>query len=802
MSKPLKVDVEHIRATYSLKEYVSRHNKVRQRGSEIVCLCPFHAEDGASFSVYSKNGHEQFKCFGCGRSGDILDYVQEQYGLSGASRLIAAAEILDGKQGGRKPKERKHVTERAQAPDPYDAVEPQTDIPDLHGNETIKLFNPKSGNWSNVKCQFVHPYFTDSGDLLGYVIRHTIDGKKITPFIAWVADKKTGELCWSYYKFPEVIPLYRLPEVQEADPKKQAVILEGEKKPDMLAELGLNVVPVGFAYGIKSWFRTDWTPLKGRHVLLMPDADNESMDGFFGHYDKRQGRHIMGLAQYLRDVVGVKSLKWVERPSWKVDKGWNIDDAIQGGWTVDEVKQFMKEQIRNDVDAVIEARSKDPGMMPVEQAPEKPTPEPVEQVKHTDNVVPLRPNVKEEERTVAGQPPSPNHWRRGTHPAENGEGLAKTSFHNWERWLTWHPMVWRVWSYNEMSGRVIWLRRMPWHTQDHQSWSFEDATKLRGYMDRDGLTCKQEDIIKVVNTLAKDTEIFHPIRSYLDGLTWDGTPRIDKWLVTYAGAKDRPTTGIFGRKWLIGAAARIMAPSCKMDTMLILEGPQGIGKSTLFQVLASPVDRGHFSDDVKDVGSERTAHQSLGKWIIEMSELGAMSRSSTNDMKTWLARQSDEFKKPYAVEFEAHPRQFVVGGTVNPNGQGYLKDETGNRRFWPVAVTRIDLVGLLRDRDQLWAEAVALYKAGEIWHLTPEEDIEAKKIQDTRAVEEVWEDHIKEYVTQKNRVLVSDVLFHACSVPKDRQDQRASNRVTSVLKRLGWRPKVSNGKRFWDRGDQ
>lgn len=191
------------------------------------------------------------------------------------------------------------------------------------------------------------------------------------------------------------------------------------------------------------------------------------------------------------------------------------------------------------------------------------------------------------------------------------------------------------------------------------------------------------------------------VRDYLDDLVWDQKPRIDRWLVDYAGAEDKPYVRAVGRAVLVAAVRRARMPGCTFDAMMILEGPQGIGKTSALRILA--IDESWFGDDFPTSDARALMEQATGRWIIEASELRALGRGDVAALKACLSRTVDEARVPYATKVTRVPRQFVVVGTTSATD--YLRDSTGNRRLWPVRVARFDLDRLRADRDQLWAEA-------------------------------------------------------------------------------------------------
>lgn len=278
---------------------------------------------------------------------------------------------------------------------------------------------------------------------------------------------------------------------------------------------------------------------------------------------------------------------------------------------------------------------------------------------------------------------------------------------------------------------------------------------------------------------------FHPVRRYLDGIKWDGENRLDKWLIDYAVAKDTPYVRAVSRIVLIAAVRRARRPGAKYDEMLILESKQGTNKSSALRVLA--VDDDWFTDDLPlNNDTKRFMEATGGKWIIEAGELKGMSRSDVTSLKACLSRQIDEARLSYDRKPTVQSRQFVIIGTTN-EFDGYLRDPTGNRRFWPVRVEQFDLDALRRDRDQLWAEAVVAEAAGESIRLDASLYEEAALEQDARTRnEDPLVDSLSRtlgHVTGKLRI--ADAYLAAGIEPgKATQDQML--RFGQAIRELGW----------------
>lgn len=209
---------------------------------------------------------------------------------------------------------------------------------------------------------------------------------------------------------------------------------------------------------------------------------------------------------------------------------------------------------------------------------------------------------------------------------------------------------------------------------------------------------------------------FHPVRDFLDRLKWDKVPRLDTMLIRLAGAEDTALNRAISAAWMISAVRRVRSPGIKADAMLVLVGEQGLGKSSLFQVLAGPE---WFTDDLEiGVDSKLVIEKATGVWIAECAELSGMVKREIEQVKAFITRQKDTARLAYARVTSQVPRQFVLCGTVNR--QQFLLDDTGNRRFWPVVVSNIDLQTLSLETKQLWAEAAYREKKGESHNIPSE----------------------------------------------------------------------------------
>ncbi|MBX3430803.1 MAG: hypothetical protein KF779_14565 [Hyphomonadaceae bacterium] len=280
---------------------------------------------------------------------------------------------------------------------------------------------------------------------------------------------------------------------------------------------------------------------------------------------------------------------------------------------------------------------------------------------------------------------------------------------------------------------------------------------------------------------------FDPVEDCLGGLTWDGRPRLDTWLSRYIGAEDTPLHRAFGANVLIAAVRRARRPGCKFDFVLVLEGlAQGEGKSTALRILAG--EEAHFTDQEVLHLSVREQQEAIsGKWIVELSELAGIGRGEIERIKAFVSRTHDRARPAYGRITVDQPRRCVFIGTTN-QGQ-YLRDATGNRRFWPVRVGAIDLAALREDRDQLWAEAAAREAQGHSLALSQELWASAAEAQITRMEDDPWIEKLQQLrgdeTNGEERIAFTKVI-DALGIATERQSTAVAKRIGDCMLRLGW----------------
>lgn len=602
-------------------------------------------------------------------------------------------------------------------------------------------------------------------DLHGYVVRFaTADGGKDTLPYTYCRSDRDGSCKWHWRQWDEPRPLFVPCHALPAG--RTVVLVEGEVKAEVLQTLldadspGVYCV-VSWPGGSKAWQKANWPLLAGATVLLWPDCDAQHEPLSWAEREqvrddemarqvllaskpllpeaKQPGmRAMLGIGALLRDAHGCTvSLLPIPAPGEKVS-GWDCKDAIHDdGWSAADVLAFF---------------GRAQPLPPADAKPPKPD-------------IPLGPV--------------------GTEEAVDADGLVVCGGRKVPRWLSWFwdgdKSRWNVSrklviaalerddalrdvvAYNEMTNTVQCHRPWPWPHATPGDIRNEDSLLLGNYLtDSYGLPAIPRTALDEGIQTVAHMQRFHPIRDWLKGLRWDGKSRIDKWLVH--ALRETPEDlsrsrneylSLVGRYWLLGMVWRVMRPGCKFDYCPVLEGNGGLRKSTLVEVLAG--GSAFFSDTPFDVSRGKEAQEQVrGVWLYEIAELSALSKADVNAIKAFISSKVDKYRVAYGVNVESFPRQCVLAGTTNEDT--YLRDRTGNRRFWPVPVRHeINTEWVQRKREQLLAEAYALYLQ-EVPY-TPNQEQEQrlfKPMQDSRLIETAVESKLLQLLTRRT-VNVNDM---------------------------------------------
>lgn len=367
-------------------------------------------------------------------------------------------------------------------------------------------------------------------------------------------------------------------------------------------------------------------------------------------------------------------------------------------------------------------------------------------------------------------------------PDLDGNGKPKSTLRNVMHVLE-HFMGGGLIGFNEFSSRPYFLKDTEYGGKAGRELSDKDDLALKHFLATKYRFEPSKETCFEAHTLIAHQYRFHPVKSYLEGLKWDGVPRLDSWLTeAFSASGPEDYLAAVSRKVMTAAVARIFEPGCKFDYMLVLEGNQGEGKSMSLGILAS---RPWFTDNLGDIHNKDVVDQMTGKWIIEIGELAAIRGRENEAVKSFLTRQVDRVRLSYGRRSEDFPRQSIFIGSTN--AQEYFTDETGNRRYWPVKVGGSNRKWLKDNRDQLWAEAMVRYELGEDLYLTPELEAIARKEQDKRFEVDEWETEIKA-LTLKNPddVFTTTQLWRAVNITagNGHPPMAESKRIARIMHRL------------------
>ncbi len=270
-------------------------------------------------------------------------------------------------------------------------------------------------------------------------------------------------------------------------------------------------------------------------------------------------------------------------------------------------------------------------------------------------------------------------WRDGLIRNENGASrpILANAITALRGASEWEGVLWL----NEFTATTMARKAPPWARNgadwQERPWTDFDDLKAAEWLQHHSVQVGVEVAAQAVQAVSGG-RTYHPPRDYLGALTWDKTARLNNWLVNYLGVEATPYARAVGQRFLISAVARLFEPGVKADSVPILEGPQDAGKSTAANILGAP----WFTDELADFGSKDAAEQTIGVWIVELAELGSLSRPEVAKIKSFTSRTCDRFRPSYGRRVKTFPRQCVFVGTINQDT--YLRDETGGRRFWPV----------------------------------------------------------------------------------------------------------------------
>lgn len=351
----------------------------------------------------------------------------------------------------------------------------------------------------------------------------------------------------------------------------------------------------------------------------------------------------------------------------------------------------------------------------------------------------------------------------------------------------------------ELVGKIAWDRRQLTYAALTETpagpagrWSDSHTAQLAVWLQSLTIPITMRHVETALAAVARRNEV-DPLGEYLNGLRWDGEERLATWLADYCEAERSEANGIIGAKFMIGAVARALRPGCQMDHMLVLEGDQGQRKSAAIRILGGD----YAGENLPDFHS-KDAMQIIGcKWIVEVSELAAIGKSQLEAIKAFITRREDTFRPPYGKHPLTVPRWSVLIGNYNPDGVGILQDTTGGRRFWVVAVGKINTEALAYNRDDLWAEAVVCFKRGDRWWPDKDQEIPIAVQQELRRDTDDWLELIERWIgidgqtgydlpTLRSEFTTAEVAVQCLGFVSRDINRTDQMRISKCLKQLGY----------------
>ncbi len=607
----------------------------------------------------------------------------------------------------------------------------------------------------------VWTYRDGSAAVLYFISRHDTEaGKQFIPW-SWRSDGRWVNRAW-----PEPRPLYGL-ESLASHPTRPVLVVEGEKACDSARVIAGHVYcVVTWQGGSQAFKKTDLKPLFGRKILLWPDADVPGVEAMWKlaaflveHCPEVKIIDVQGIQPAGTDAADFM----IDGMNWPKFKAWAIPRA--------KLYAPMQVSVHKDVPA-----SSDIEVLPGQEQP---------------------PHISVQVSSTA----DPEEAPVSLHAAWENMGLAMTqkqgpivNIDNVVRVLEKWPELKGVLWFDEFHQRI---RTNKSKGQPIREWLDVDDIDLTVYLQRAlGMPKMTPRIVQSAVELFAYRNKRNEPKDWMESLKWDGRRRIDHFFAQAFGAEDSEYTTAASKNWWIAMAARIYDPGCKFDNMVVLEGNQGKFKSTALNIIGGQ----WFMESSEQIGTKDFLQSLNGKLLIEIAELDSFSKADIFTIKKTISCQVDTYRASFGRRSQDFPRRCVFVGSTNEDE--YLEDPTGGRRFWPIKTGDIDLDMIREHRDQLFAEAVHRYKAGDYWWVMPKS---AADEQHARRRSDVWEEAILPYLSGREEVRLLDIAVQALKFDESRVDMRSQRRIGSVLRTLGWQKSNSrrDGKqsKLWIRGD-
>jgi len=586
------------------------------------------------------------------------------------------------------------------------------------------------------------------------------EGKQFTPLTF-----RGGR--WQFKAYPAPRPLYGA-ELLPERPQAPVLIVEGEKCADAARAVLKAYVVVTWCGGAQAVKRNQWDALARRDVIIWPDAD-------------APGRAAG--AQLAEILSSVAAQVRIVQPPDDLPDGWDVADAIATPWDAKQVTAWATPHVKT--------------VWPPPQTPEAPA------KSEPDSAPPTAPEPIAAPEPIEGATPEVLSgdsaliaWREIGLDCNEGN-VPYPTIANATLIIQAHPALkGRIW-FDSFTQRI-------YHTLDgtQREWVDADDVNLVVWVQQ-SLKLSKFDM-RIVQTAvghAARRAQRNSLTDYLDALEWDGIERLNDWLQDCLGVPKDEYTMAVARNWPIGMVARAYVPGCKMDTMPVLEGAQGMRKSSFLEVLGSP-----WYGSIPVAFGEKDFLQAIqGHWLVEIPDMTGFSRREHGHILATLSIRHDIYRPPYGRYTVKHERVATFAATSET--REYLSDLRGRRRYWPLECAAIDLDTLRAQRDQIFAEAVHRYRAGAHWYDVP---AQADAVQRDRLNSDIWSERILGYVEsiwaeqqrtgERLKITSTQILTNAVEVPISKQTDGEKKRLHKVMGEGGWK-QVRDPERRWVKKD-
>lgn len=591
-----------------------------------------------------------------------------------------------------------------------------------------------------------HCYTDQEGRTLFWIARYDLpdESKQFLPW-SWDGDQKE----WVNKAWPDPRPLFNLKALQDT-PSAKVLLVEGEKSvqaAQKLMEGRSAYVPTTWPGGAQAHSKADFSLLRDRKVLLWPDSDKAGI------------KAMKDIASRLQSI-GVQELKFV---NVEENGGWDVADALEEGWEWKECVEWLKTRVED---------------LPITPPTIQVTAQNV-QINHYSEPAPVEAPASIQEA-----------WKLcGIYTNERGSPIINASviLQVIQRWPELKGLVW----YDEFHDRIF--------TENHKEWDDDyDSIKLMAYLQKrlqlDKLSIQT---VREAVSLAAMSDVRNEPCDWIKTLKWDGIDRISDFFTIFFGTECNAYTKAVSRNFWLGLINRLFRPGCQVDEMVILEGAQGTFKSKSLEIIGGPFH----ALASGDIESKDFLQGLRGKFLIEIAELEGFSKAEDRAIKRIITTRTDRYRPSYGRSSKDFPRRCIFVGTTNE--EGYLKDVTGGRRFWPIKVGFINREWLQRDRDQFFAEAYQRFLNNESWYEVPAEA--AKEEQDLRRERDEWESQILNYLQFKSETRIVTVAAEVFGIGVGDLTISDQRRIAKALRAIGWGPfdkKISgHNLKFWHKNE-